>query len=276
MVAADGVADLGEVAHPRGGHDRRDARRLLGGDPRQHALVDRHPLVGQQVSQLLVERGDAVVVEGRGRRAVDGHVGGALAEGLAVAHHLAADVTQGVLGAAALELVDGDDVGAVEHVDLLELAAGAELGRHDVERDVGVVDDGGVALADAGSLEDDEVEAGRAHDVEDVVEVRRDLGAAARREAAEEDPVTVEGAHADAVAEQGAATAAAGGVDGEDGDAQLVLLVEAQAADQLVGETRLARAAGAGDAEDRDAAAAGGLVDAARGSPRRCRPPGRP
>ena len=189
------------------------------------------PWSASRPAQLLVERGDAVVVEGGGRRAVDGHVGGALAEGLAVAHHLAADVAQGVLGAAALELVDGDDVGAVEHVDLLELAARAELRRHDVEGDVGVVDDGGVALADARRLEDDEVEARGPHDVEDVVEVGRHLRAAARREAAEEDAVAVERAHPDAVTEQGAATTAAGRVDGEDGDAQLVLLVEAQAAD---------------------------------------------
>ena len=82
------------------------------------------------------------------------------------------------------------------------------------------------------------------------------LCAAARGEAAEEDAVAVERAHADAVAEQRAAATAAGRVDGEDGDAQLVLLVEAQAADQLVGEARLAGAAGAGDAEDGHAAPA--------------------
>jgi hypothetical protein len=46
------------------------------------------------------------------------------------------DVAQRVLAPLAVELVDGDDVGEVEHVDLLELAGGAELGRHHVERDV--------------------------------------------------------------------------------------------------------------------------------------------
>ena len=50
--------------------------------------------------------------------------------------------------------------------------------------------------------------------------------------------------------------APAGGVDGEHRDAELVLLVEAEAADQLVGERRLARAAGAGDAEHGTARAA--------------------
>ena len=64
----------------------------------------------------------------------------------------------------------------------------------------------------------------------------------------------VDRVHADAVAEQRAAAAAAGGVDGDDRDAQLVLLVEAEPADQLVGQRRLARAAGAGDAEHRHVA----------------------
>ena len=56
-------------------------------------------------------------------------------------------------------------------------------------------------------------------------------------------PVGVDGVHADAVAEQGPAAPAPGGVDGQDGDAQLVLLVDPEAADQLVGQRRLARAA---------------------------------
>ena len=75
------------------------------------------------------------------------------------------------------------------------------------------------------------------------------LGRAAGGQRAEQDLRRVDGVHADAVAEQRAAAAAAGGVDGEHRDAELVLLVEAEAADQLVGERRLARAAGAGDAE---------------------------
>ena len=62
---------------------------------------------------------------------------------------LAAHLAEGVVGAPAVELVDGHHVGQLEHVDLLELGGGAVLGRHHVERDIGDVGDGGVALADA-------------------------------------------------------------------------------------------------------------------------------
>ena len=73
----------------------------------------------------------------------------------------------------------------------------------------------------------------------------------------------VDRVHADAVAQQRAAALAARRVDRDDGDAQLVALVEADAADQLVGQRRLARAAGAGDADD------GGLDVPARPRARR-------
>ena len=202
---------------------------------------------------MAVQRGDPVVVEGRGAGAVDRHVLPRGAERVAVAHQLAGDVAAGVVGAAALELVDRHDVGEVQHVDLLELRRRPELGRHDVERGVDVVDDAGVALADARRLDDHEVDARGAQQRDRVAQV---LGqrpaAAARGHRAEVDLRTAQGVHADAVAEQRAAALAAGGVDGEHRDAELVLLVEAEAAHQLVGQRRLARAPGAGDAEDGD------------------------
>ncbi len=76
-------------------------------------------------------------------------------------------------------------------------------------------------------------------------------------QAAEVDPVAVEGVHPDPVAEQRAAALAPGRVDRDDRDPQLVLLVDAEPAHELVGEARLAGAAGAGDAEDRHLVAAG-------------------
>jgi hypothetical protein len=53
---------------------------------------------------------------------------GPFLEALAVALVLLAHVAQRVGGALAVELVDRDEVGEVEHVDLLELRRGAELG----------------------------------------------------------------------------------------------------------------------------------------------------
>jgi hypothetical protein len=158
----------------------------------------------------------------------------------------------------ALELVDRDGVGEVEHVDLLELGRGAELRRHHVQRVVDERHDGGVALADAGRFDDHEVEPGRLEHGDGVGEPlgQPALGAAGGHRP-EEDVLAGEAVHPDPVTEQRAAALAPGGVDGEHGDAELVLLVEAEAAHQLVGERGLAGAAGAGDAEHRDGAPGG-------------------
>jgi hypothetical protein len=220
---------------------------------------------------VVVERGHAVVVEGGRARAVDRHVLPRDAERLPVADQLAGHVAAGVLGAAALELVDGDDVREVEHVDLLELGGGTELGRHHVQGGVDERDDGRVALPDAGRLDDHEVVAGRLRRGDHVREVLGDLGdGPAGGDRAEVHLLAVPAGHArdaaervhpDPVAEQRAAAAPAGRVDREHGDAQLVLLVEAEPADELVGERRLAGPAGAGDAEDGDLPAAGRLAE---------------
>ncbi len=199
---------------------------------------------------MLVEGGDAVVVEAGRARAEHRHVLPRRPEGRAVADELAGHVAAGVLRAAPLELVDRDDVGEVEHVDLLELRGRAELGRHDVERDVDQRRDRGVALADARRLDDHQVVAGRLARPDHVAQLRGQLaGGAAGGERAEERAPGGEGVHPDAVAEQGAPAAPAGRVDRDDGDPQLVLLVEPEPPDELVRQRALARAAGPGDAE---------------------------
>ena len=118
------------------------------------------PELGQARLERLVQRGDAVVVEAAGHRAEHRHLVGPLLEGLAVALHLLGHVAQRVGRALAVELVDRDELGEVEHVDLLELARRAELGRHHVHRHVDQRHDGRVALADARGLDDHQVEAG--------------------------------------------------------------------------------------------------------------------
>ena len=79
-------------------------------------------------------------------------------------------------------------LGEVEHVDLLQLARGAVLARHDVQRQVHEVDDLGVGLADAGGLDDDQVEACGLVQLDHVLEHRRGRQVrAARGERAHED-----------------------------------------------------------------------------------------
>ncbi len=223
---------------------------------RQAALADGEAVLRQQVAQVVVQRGDAVVVESRRARAEHRHVLPCGAERLAVADELAADVAQGVVGTAPLELVDRDGVGEVEHVDLLELGRGTELRGHHVQRAVREGDDVGVALPDPGSLDDHQVERGGLQHGERVGQVLGQPPARpARRHRPEEHLPPVEGVHPDPVAEQRSPAAPAGRVDGEHGDPQLVLLVAPEPAHQLVGQRRLARPPGAGDAQHRHAAA---------------------
>ncbi len=172
LVVAHGVGDLAQVAGAVAG-DHRVALRLAGGDgggalQRPGVAV----LGGQAAHQPLVEGVDAVVVELAGDGGVDRQLGvlGSVEEGVGAAV-LLAHVAQGVERHRPVELVDGHEVGVVEHVDLLELHGGAVLGGHDVEREIGDVDDLAVGLADAGALDDDQVEARRLADRDRVLDV---------------------------------------------------------------------------------------------------------
>ena len=206
VVAAHRLGDLGEVALALRRHH--DVHR--GGDLARRLRQLVRPGKPSFVGHGVVERGDAVVVEARGDGAEHRHVLGRVAERLAVALHLLAHVAQRVLGAAAVELVDRDEVGEVEHVDLLELAGGAELRRHHVERGVDVRHDRRVALADARGLDDHQVEARGLASRDRIADRGGQLAAGvARGERAHEDARPVDRVHADAVAEQRAAGLAA-------------------------------------------------------------------
>ena len=121
VVVAHGLGDLREVTHSFGGHHLADRRGVSDVHRGEHAGTDGQAEFGQLIAQVLVERGDAVVVE-RGRAGAEHrHVGRLLAECFAVTHELAAHVAQGVLSPATFELVDRHRVGEVEHVDLFQL-----------------------------------------------------------------------------------------------------------------------------------------------------------
>ena len=199
---------------------------------------------------MVGQRRDAVVVESCRRGAEDGHVLPAAAEVAAVAEQLTRHIAVRVEGTAPVELVDGDDVGVVEHVDLLELACGAELRRHDVEGHIGELCDGVVSLTDARSLDNDEVVASQCTGAHGSRQVRGHRAFTAGGDRAEEDPVIRGGVHADAIAQQSAAATGPCGVDGEHGNADLAGRVQPDASHDLVGEAGLARAARAGDPQD--------------------------
>ncbi len=255
VVPAHGFGHLGQVAPPGLGHERRDG----GGGPRGHrgegAGHHSQPVADKRPAEVLVERGHAVIVEAGGDRAEHGKVVEVGAPLAALAAHLTAHLAEGVLCPPALELVDRHRVGQAQHVDLLELRSGAVLGGHHVQGDVGVVGHRGVALADPGRLDHDEVGAAGLAGVDQQVGAGRQLGRRRPRGHRPDDhAVAIDGVHADAVAEERPTGASTRRIDGEHGDAELVLLVEAEPEHQLVGERGLARSPGPGDPEDGDRA----------------------
>jgi hypothetical protein len=253
VVSTHAVGNLGQVAHALRRHDRALVRRLANGNQRQLAFLERQAELKQTRQHRLIKRGDAVVVEARSHGAEDRHFRGTLTEGLVVALILLAHVAQGVIGALAVEFVDGHEIGEIEHVDLLELRRGAELGRHHIQRGVDQRHDGRVALTNPRGFDDHQIEAGQLAGGEHFGQGGRELGArVTRRQRAHVDVRMLDGVHPDAVAEQRTTGTLARGVDGNDRQLDAVALVEPEAAHQFVGQRRLAGAAGASDAEGRD------------------------
>ena len=164
---------------------------------------------------------------------------------------LATDRTPRVVGTTPVELVDRDHVGEVEHLNLLQLGSGTELGGHDVERDIGNVGHGGVALTDPGGLEDNEVVVRRSTGLDYIRYEERDLGTATSGgHRAKEDLWRLDGVHPYTVAKECSAGATLGRVGRKHGDAQTVALVEAEPSYQLVDERGLPGTTRAGDADD--------------------------
>jgi hypothetical protein len=241
LVAAYRVGDLGQVTGAGGRHHRRLVGAVAYADQRQGALGQLQAELCQADLQRLVQRGHAVVVEARGHGAEHRHLLRWRGPGFLVALHLLGHIAQSVRGALAVELVDGDELGEIEHVDLFQLAGGAKLRRHHVHRHVHMRHDGGIALADARGLHDDQIEAGRLAGRHHVGQRLADLTSEVTRgQAAHEDarPLLprVDRVHADAVAQQGATALAPRRVDRNHRHARRVVLVQPQAADQFVGK----------------------------------------
>ena len=239
MVLAHRIRDLGQIAAACRWHDGITARGRAHIHRCQLACTDLQAELGQLGQQALIQRGHAIVIEARRLRAEYRHLLGRLAPGFAVALHLLGDIAQRILCALAVELVDRDEVGEVQHVDLFQLRRGAEFRRHHVQAGVHMRHDRRIALANARGLDDHQVEAGHAAGGNDIGQRLRNFGACfARRQRAHEHArlaaPRADRIHADAVAEQRAARLAARRIDRNHGDIQLVILIDTQAADQLI------------------------------------------
>ena len=244
MIAANGVANLREVAGARRGHDGRQ---------RRHGVVDARgypagPHVGDTLREGAEETVHAGVAEARCGAGEDRHGVGVSVELHPVPLHLLGNILAGIFGATLIGLVDGNEVGIVEHLNLLELRRRTELGRHHIERDVAEFGHLGVALADARSLEQDEVVAGERENPRAIFRgLRQRPVGLPRGKRTHEDAVVKNSVHPDAVAEQRTTGTLAGRVDADDADAELRVGTQ-EAPYQFVCERRLARSARAGDA----------------------------
>ncbi|VTR68478.1 conserved hypothetical protein [Desulfosarcina cetonica] len=256
VVGPYGFGDLGQVAGAFGGDDDGFGAGLFGGRPWQARCKGDAGFVLNGVQEGMVQGGDAVVIEFGGDGAEHRHVVGRPVENHAVALHLFADITHGVLAATLLEFVDHHEIGEIEHVDLLQLGGRTEIAGHDIHGEIHHVDNMGIPLADAGGFGDDQIIAGGLDQVEHFGQGVGDFGMrAARGNGTHVDPRVADGVHADAIAQKGAAGLAPGGVGADDGDADILEVVK-QAQDQFVRQGGLAGTAGAGDADDRHLAIA--------------------
>ena len=66
-----------------------------------------------------------------------------------IALELLLDIAQGIFRTPFIKLVDRNDVGVVEHVDLFQLTGRAIFGGHHIHGDVRKIDDFSVGLTDA-------------------------------------------------------------------------------------------------------------------------------
>ena len=219
VIATHRVGDLRQVAAPRRRHDGVAPGGGFYRNDRQAPGTHRQTTFLQCRQQALIQRRHAVVIETRCLRTKHRHVFRVQVPLLAVALHLFCHVTQRILCALAVELVDGDEVGEVEHVDLFQLRGGAEFRRHHIQAEVDMFHDGGVALADAGGFDDHQIHASDLAGGDYIRQRLGNLGAGvARGQRAHEHAAATHGVvgiarhgprldcvHADTVAQQGAA-----------------------------------------------------------------------
>ena len=223
---------------------------------RNHALalahgVDRFAgLEADHGGDLLPEAVHAPVGELAGDGGDDGEFLVGHVEHVAVASHLLANGSQGVFAAPLFVFIKNDNIGHVEHFNLLELGVSPELGGHHVEGMVGHRRDGVAALADAAGLAENEVEADRFGDLDGSVEVGADLRAAASAgEAAHVEVVVRERIHTNPVSKKGAAGSLAGRVNAQQADL-LAGVVPLNAEHQFVEQAGFSCAARPGEPDD--------------------------
>ena len=139
-----------------------------------------------------------------------------------VADVLLAHIAQGIQGSALVKLVERNQVCKVQHVDFLQLGCCPILRSHHVERQVGMLNDFGVGLADAGGFKDDQIVARRLDRVHGILHVlgKGQIGLAGGQ-GTHVDARMMDGIHANSVTEQGSTCLSLGRIHGNNGYASV-------------------------------------------------------
>ena len=74
-----------------------------------------------------------------------------------VALNLLLYIPQCILPPSFIKFVHRDEVGKIQHVDFFELGSRSVFRRHNIERYIAVIDNFGIALADAGGFQEDQI-----------------------------------------------------------------------------------------------------------------------
>ena len=245
VVTPQGVRNFRQVAGPLHRHNGPPLGGFLHRDPGQFTFLEHQASLRQFGQQGLIEGGDPVVVKAGGHGTEDGHGFRRLGEQLPVALILFAYIPQGILRPLPVEFVDGDEIGKIQHVDFFQLGRGAKLGGHDIEGSIHQGHDGPVPLTNARGFHNNQVKAGKPTGGNHLGQGGGYFRARfPGGQGAHENVGMGDGIHANPIPQQGAPRALAGGVDGNNGDPEIVLLVQTEAAYQFVSEGGFTRPPG--------------------------------
>ena len=101
----------------------------------------------------------------RSNGAVNRHLFQILIPKSVVALILLAHIPERIQGPSLVEFIERDDIRKIQHIDLLQLGGCSVFRRHDIERKITVVEDLCIALTNAGSFQNDQIEAGGLEDL---------------------------------------------------------------------------------------------------------------
>ena len=164
IVRSDLLCNFAEVTRPFRWNDKEFLARLLGGRIRKskRGVCSLRQASHERREELIRPR----IIELRCNGADDRQCIVLGLPEIVVTLELFPHVADRIEGAALVKLIDGNNIGEVEHIDFLQLRCCAKFRGHDIQRNITVVHDFSVTLSDSACLEDDEVKPAGSEDIQ--------------------------------------------------------------------------------------------------------------